>query len=93
MEQSSEEENEGQNTFLDESDDDLIDEIKKFPEPTTARQIQSFLGLTVYFCKFISSYSIIAKPSSDMTLKSNILFEFGDDQRNTFITLKSRLSS
>lgn len=34
--------------------------VKCFPTPTNIRQIQSFLGLTGYFRKFIPGYSIIA---------------------------------
>ncbi|XP_072389569.1 uncharacterized protein [Diabrotica undecimpunctata] len=30
--------------------------IKKFPEPKTQKQVQSYLGLTGYFRKFIAGY-------------------------------------
>ncbi|GFT27265.1 hypothetical protein TNCV_5140621 [Trichonephila clavipes] len=36
--------------------------VRKFPEPTTIKQVQSFLGLTGYFRKYIKDYSKIAKP-------------------------------
>ncbi|GFU21252.1 hypothetical protein TNCV_9131 [Trichonephila clavipes] len=41
--------------------------VRKFPEPTTIKQLQSFLGLTGYFRKYIKDYSKIAKPLSDLT--------------------------
>ncbi|GFW21148.1 retrovirus-related Pol polyprotein from transposon 17.6 [Trichonephila clavipes] len=31
--------------------------VRKFPEPTTIKQVQSFLGLTEYFRKYIKDYS------------------------------------
>ncbi|GFS31374.1 transposon Ty3-I Gag-Pol polyprotein [Trichonephila inaurata madagascariensis] len=45
--------------------------VRKFPEPTTIKQVQSFLGLTGYFRKYIKDYSTIAKPLSDLTRKEN----------------------
>lgn len=35
--------------------------VKKFPQPTTVKQVQSFLGLTGYFRKFTLSYSFICQ--------------------------------
>lgn len=43
--------------------------VAKFPEPKNYKQIQSFLGLTGYFRKFILGYSLIAKPLSDLLKK------------------------
>ncbi|GFV18019.1 retrovirus-related Pol polyprotein from transposon opus [Trichonephila clavipes] len=54
--------------------------VRKFPEPTTIKQVQSFLGLTGYFRKYIKDYSKIAKPLSDLTRKEN-LFAFGIQQK------------
>lgn len=65
--------------------------IDKFSKPTTIKQIQSFLGLTGYFRKFILSYSVIAKPLSDL-LKKESIFKFGEEQERSFNTLKKLLS-
>lgn len=65
--------------------------IKRFPEPTTHKQLQSYLGLTGYFRKFIPSYSTIAKPLSDM-LRKEMPFQFGDKQRHSFEKLKELLT-
>ncbi|GFU67678.1 retrovirus-related Pol polyprotein from transposon 17.6 [Trichonephila clavipes] len=64
--------------------------VRKFPEPTTIKQVQSFLGLTGYFRKYIKDYSKIAKPLSDLTRKEN-LFVFGIQQK-TFEKLKKIMS-
>ncbi|GFX69913.1 retrovirus-related Pol polyprotein from transposon 17.6 [Trichonephila clavipes] len=50
--------------------------VRKFPEPTTIKQVQSFLGLTGYFRKYIKDYSKIAKPLSDLTRKENLFVSF-----------------
>ncbi|GFY37792.1 enzymatic polyprotein [Trichonephila inaurata madagascariensis] len=63
--------------------------VRKFSEPTTIKQVQSFLGLTGYFRKYI--YSTIAKPLSDLTRKENP-FVFGTLQKATFEKLKNIMS-
>lgn len=65
--------------------------IKKFPEPKSCKQLQSFLGLTGYFRKFIPGYSLIAKPLSDM-LKKEAVFQFGNLQKQSFVRLKELLT-
>lgn len=66
--------------------------IDKFSKPTTIKQTQSFLGLTGYFRKFIPSYSLIAKPLSDL-LKKESVFKFGEEQERSFNTLKKLLTN
>ncbi|GFV97048.1 retrovirus-related Pol polyprotein from transposon 17.6 [Trichonephila clavipes] len=65
--------------------------VRKFPEPTTIKQVQSFLGLTGYFRKYIKDYSKIAKLLSDLTRKENI-FVFGIQQKEAFEKLKKIMS-
>ncbi|GFY53218.1 enzymatic polyprotein [Trichonephila inaurata madagascariensis] len=65
--------------------------VQKFPEPTTIKQVQSFLGLTGYFRKYIKDYSTIAKPLSDLTRKENP-FVFGTLQKVAFEKLKNIMS-
>ncbi|GFT78454.1 retrovirus-related Pol polyprotein from transposon 17.6 [Trichonephila clavipes] len=62
--------------------------VRKFPEPTTIKQVQSFLGLTGYFRKYIKDYSKIAKPLRDLTRKGN-LFVFGIQQKKKKKHLKN----
>ncbi|GFW84330.1 retrovirus-related Pol polyprotein from transposon 17.6 [Trichonephila clavipes] len=67
--------------------------VRKFPEPTTIKQVQSFLGLTGYFRKYIKDYSKIAKPLSDLTRKENLfVFFFGTQQKEAFEKLKKIMS-
>lgn len=67
-----------------------IEAVRKFPEPTNVKQVQSFLGLSGYFRKFIPKYSIIARPLSDL-LKSNVKFCFEENEKEAFIRLKNIL--
>ncbi|GFX80929.1 retrovirus-related Pol polyprotein from transposon 17.6 [Trichonephila clavipes] len=66
--------------------------VRKFPEPTTIKQVESFLGLTGYFRKYIKDYSKIAKPLSDLTRKENLFFFFGTQQKDAFEKLKKIMS-
>lgn len=56
------------------------DSVQRFPEPQTKRHIQSFLGLTGYFRKFVRDYAKTARPLSDI-LKENSEFKFNSEQR------------
>lgn len=64
--------------------------VQKFPEPKTIKGVQSFLGLTGYFRKFIEGYATIAKPLSDM-LRRDAKFVFNEEQRCAFEQLKQSL--
>lgn len=66
--------------------------VKNFPKPTTVKQVQSFLGLSGYFRKFMPSYALIAKPLSDLLKKDND-FKFGFEEEEAFEKLKQLLSS
>ncbi|GBM68174.1 Transposon Tf2-8 polyprotein [Araneus ventricosus] len=65
--------------------------VQNFPEPKNVNQVQSFLGLTGYFRKFIQNYAFIAKPLSGL-LRDNTEFYFGPEQKSAFQTLKQKLS-
>lgn len=64
--------------------------VQRFPCPKNAKQVQSFLGLTGYFRKFVQGYSNIAKPLSDL-LRKDQPFIFGDEQKEAYQRLKNLL--
>jgi len=64
--------------------------VINFPKPTCVKQVQSFLGLTGYFRKFIPQYSIIARPLSNL-LKNEVKFHFDEEQEHAFQQLKNIL--
>lgn len=66
--------------------------IIKFPIPRSLKQVQSFLGLTGYFRKFVPGYSTIAKPISDL-LRHGSTFVWGICQRQAFEQLKKLLTT
>lgn len=67
-----------------------IKAVQGFPQPNTFKQLQSFLGLTGYFRKFVKDYAKIAYPLYE--LKEGQHFHFGQSQQLAFSRLKDVLS-
>jgi len=53
--------------------------------------VQSFLGLTGYFRRFIPGYAHVARPLIDL-LKQDVVFQVGVEQEAAFVELKRRLT-
>jgi predicted aspartyl protease len=64
--------------------------VQGFPEPKNVRNVQSFLGLTGFFRKFILNYAIIARPLTELT-KNDVEFRFDLKERGAFNALKNAL--
>lgn len=69
---------------------DKVKAVANFPEPTNVRRLQSFLGLTGYFRKFIPSYSLVAQPLTDL-LRKDVPFLMGGKQKQAIQALKTIL--
>ncbi|KFM69055.1 Retrovirus-related Pol polyprotein from transposon 17.6, partial [Stegodyphus mimosarum] len=71
-----------------------IQAIKNFPKPTTKTQVWSSLGLAGYYRRYISQFSVISAPLTDLLkgkcCKSTI--NWTDDCQNAFDELKKRLT-
>lgn len=66
--------------------------IKNFPIPKTVKEIQSFLGLTGYYRKFIQDYAKIIKPMT-ICLKKDAKIDINDpDYKESFEKLKLVMS-
>ncbi len=73
--------------------DDKVKAIKEFPIPNTVKQLQSFLGISGYYRKFIKDYAKIASPLFK-PCKKNISFKKMFDKRceNAFNQLKDTIT-
>lgn len=69
-----------------------VEAIRKFPQPQTVKQLQSFLGLTSYFRKFIANYARIAKSLYDL-IKKDVPFTFGENELRAFEILQEKLTN
>ena len=66
--------------------------IREWPQPTTVKQVRSFLGLASYLRKFIPGYAELAKPLTRLTEKG-VPFVWTSQTADAFQSLKSALSS
>jgi hypothetical protein len=60
--------------------------------PVTVTEVRSFLGLAGYYCRFIEGFSKIVKPVTEL-LKKNHKFVWTEDCGNSFMELKTRLTT
>ena len=56
-----------------EMDRGKLDKIRDAPQPTTKKEVRSFLGLAGYYRKFIPNFAEIAVPLTDLTKKGKPL--------------------
>jgi len=71
-------------------DEEKIQNIKEWKEPTNVKGIQSFLGFANFYRRFIRDYSKITTPLSSLTRKEKG-WELSDKQQEEFETLKKAM--
>ncbi|CAF2775804.1 unnamed protein product [Rotaria sp. Silwood2] len=77
-------------------DPDLIKSVTNFPQPKKIKDVQSFLGLTGYYRRFIKDYSKIAEPLQQQlrnSQKGNHHLNWSRGCTDAFETLKTRLTN
>ena len=73
-------------------DPSKVKDVLDWSAPTTASEIRSFLGLAVYYRRFIEGFSKIAKSMTKL-LKKDKKFEWTEECERSFNELKIRLTS
>src|SRR5882724_9967835 len=66
--------------------------IQDWPEPQKVKDIQSFLGFTNFYPRFIFGYSEITVPLTHLTCKGTI-WHFTDECHSTFEALKKAFTT
>jgi hypothetical protein len=69
-----------------------VQEVMDWKPPTSVHQIRSFLGLAGYYRRFISDFSKIAKPMTEL-LKKEVKFHWDDKCEEAFHTLRKLLTT
>ncbi|CAB0033029.1 unnamed protein product, partial [Trichogramma brassicae] len=67
-----------------------VEAIKRFPVPKNVHEIRRFLGLTVFFRRFVPRYAEIAAPLSGL-LKSDREFIWSREVSDAFTALRDKL--
>ena len=70
--------------------DDQVIAVKKYPTPTNVKEVQQFLGLTSYYCRFIKQFAKIAHPLHALTCKGT-KFVWTEECQIVFDDLKEQL--
>ncbi|XP_070003056.1 uncharacterized protein [Nicotiana sylvestris] len=65
---------------------------KNWPRPTSPTEIRSFLGLAVYFRRFVEGFSTLASPLTKLTQKA-VKFQWSDACEKCFQEFKSKLTT
>ena len=74
------------------TDPDKIDTVRKWSVPTSAREVQQFLGLVGYYRRYIQDFSMISTPLYQLTERGRA-FEWTSECDAAFQELKQRLIS
>ena len=69
-----------------------IQAVEEFPRPMKVKDIQGFIGLCSYYRKFIPEFAEKARPLTSLT-KSTVIFDWGDEQEDSYVHLKQSLAS
>ena len=73
-------------------DSQKIEEVKQWPRPTFATDIQSFLGLVDHYRCFVEVFSSIASQLTRLTQKM-VKFQCSDDCEKNITELKTRFTT
>ena len=68
-----------------------VEGVSKWPVPKKKKDVQSFLGFTNFYRRFIKDYAKIARPLHNLTGKKD--WEWGTSQQESFEKLKQALTS
>ena len=64
--------------------------IQHCQTPTNVNEVQSFHGLASFYRRFVKDFSTIAAPLNAI-VKKDVIFKWGQEQENAFITLKKKI--
>ena len=64
--------------------------ISEFPEPKTKKNVKQFLGLAGFFRRFVKQFASKAAPLTNL-LREDVVFQFGEREREAFRVLKEAL--
>ena len=66
--------------------------IEELPQPTSAKEVASFLGTPNFYLKFVAHYADTAEPRRRL-LRKDVPWDWTDEQDQAFRTLKHKITS
>ncbi len=67
--------------------------VRDWPRPTSAKQVQRFLGFSNFYRRFIRNFSAIAAPLTALTRKNVKGFQWTEEAEKALCKLKDRFTS
>ncbi len=67
--------------------------VRDWPRPTSAKQVQRFLGFSNFYQRFIRNFSAIAAPLTALTRKNVKGFQWTEEAEKALCKLKDRFTS
>jgi len=65
--------------------------VTEWPTPSNRKEVQSFLGFTNFYRRFIQGFSHLARPLFDLTRK-DMEWRWGAEEQSAFDSLKERMT-
>ncbi len=69
-----------------------VSAVKEFPQPTNLKGVRQFLGLSLFYRRFIRGFATVAQPLHQLTRKG-VHFRWGSECQQAFAMLKDLLTS
>src|SRR5215475_2256717 len=69
-----------------------VEGVRQWPVPKNRKEVQSFLGFTNFYCRFIEGFSHHARPLFDLTKKAKA-WQWGEAEQTAFDKLRNRITS
>ena len=73
------------------ADPDKVQRARDWPQPRTAKEVSSFLGLCSYFRKHVKDFATVAAPLFHLTGKG-VVFQWSPEAEEAFVQLKRALT-
>lgn len=73
------------------TDPEKVSKVTEWPQPRTAKDLSSFLGLCSYFRKYVQNFASIAAPLFRLTNK-DVPFQWSVEAEEAFVSLKKALT-
>jgi hypothetical protein len=73
-------------------DPERIAAILNLPAPTSKKEVQAFMGVINFVCRFVTDFAVMVKPIHNF-LKQDHFFSWTDDVKTYFEGIKKSMSS
>ena len=74
------------------TDPGKVEKVANWPQPTSSKEVQQFIGLASYYRRFVKGFADLARPLHWLT-ERNAVFRWTGECQTAFNTLRKALTS